>query len=153
MGKAHRRLGFVLVLTTWSPGSIRLNNDLSFEDLRIDIEASMNLFHTPRLPRDGLFSLFFLFFFIRAMLDDQGVHHEDDILGDIRRMVGNSFEASADDHEMDSTGDRFWIRKHEGEEFSKDLTVEPIDHIVLFTYRASQFGIAVHKGIENVLHH
>jgi len=84
-------LRLVLSLTPRTTRSIGLNNHLLLEDLRVSIEfhGFQHLFFYPLR-----YALCLFFFGIGMMFDDQGIHQEDYILGDIGGMIGNAFETS-----------------------------------------------------------
>jgi hypothetical protein len=60
---------------------------------------------------------------IGMVFDDQGIDHKDDILSDVRGVVGNSFKASGYDYQVDGPRNGLWIGHHIGEEFSNHLIV------------------------------
>jgi hypothetical protein len=49
------------------------------------------------------------FFGIGMMFDDQSIHQEDYILGDIGGVIGNAFETSTDNDQMDCSRDGLLI--------------------------------------------
>src|SRR5262245_46877567 len=56
--------------------------------------------------------------------------HEDDVLGDIRRMIADPLKVARDEDEIERRLDGRRILQHIGEEFPKDLTLERVELIV-----------------------
>jgi len=99
-------LRLILSLPPRTTRSIGLNDNLLLEDLRIGIEfhSLQHLFFYPLR-----YALCVFFFGIGMMFDDQGIHQEDYIFGDIGGVIGNAFETSTDNDQVDCSRDGLLI--------------------------------------------
>jgi hypothetical protein len=57
------------------------------------------------------------------VFNEQAIDHKDYVFGDIRGMVGNSFQTSGDDHQVDFSGNGACIGHHIGEKFFHHLVI------------------------------
>jgi hypothetical protein len=99
-------LRLILSLPPRATRSIGLNDHLLLEDLRIGIEfhSLQHLFFYPLR-----YALCVFFFGIGMMFDDQGIHQEDYIFGDIGGVIGNAFETPTNNDQMDCSRDGLLI--------------------------------------------
>jgi hypothetical protein len=132
VSQANGSFSLVLPLPSRTPGTISLSDHLFLQVVSIDLVLFRNqLCHLyksqkmqksnieiPALPLPPAF-----FFLFSVVFNDAGLDHEDDVLGNVRRMVRDPFQAAAHDHQVDTPRDRLGIRNHIRQEFSKDLIV------------------------------
>src|SRR3990172_8355857 len=58
------------------------------------------------------------------------LHHEDDVLADVRRMIGHPLEVPRHEDEVHGAGDGGGVRHHERQQFPEDLVFQMVDGVV-----------------------
>ncbi len=76
-----------------------------------------------------------------------------DVFGDVRRVVGDAFEAFGGDDPVEAAADRAGIFHHVLRERGVNLFVERVHFLVARDDGARGGGIAIHKRVERVLEH
>ena len=80
------------------------------------------------------------------VLDGLAHHHENDVLADVRGVVGDPLEVPADEDEADGPVDGRRVLHHVGQELPEHLVVQGIHLVVPATDLAGQVLVAVDKG-------
>src|SRR5512137_1743840 len=87
------------------------------------------------------------------VLDRLAPDHVDDVLADVRGVVGDPLEVPADEDEIDGPGDRAGILHHVGQELPEDLVVELVDGVVAGADVLGQDVVPADEGVQGVPDH
>src|SRR5205823_3222919 len=72
-------------------------------------------------------------------------------LGDIRRMIADSFDVLGDEKEMGAKADVAGILHHERQKIAEDRVMEQVELCVSVPNASCTFGVALRVSIEDVL--
>ena len=74
-------------------------------------------------------------------------HHEDDVFGDVGRVVADPFEMSGDQDQVERGFNRSRILQHVIEQLAEDLRFEPVQPVVFIQDRLGEHRIAPHERV------
>jgi len=89
----------------------------------------------------------------RAVTNDLTVAHVYDILGDIRRMVGDAFKIAGNAHDMAEIMKLIGAGADIFLEFAEYAGVDHVHLIIIGAYFPREFGVNIHQGIQAVSKH
>src|SRR5688572_1022285 len=75
------------------------------------------------------------------------------LLGDIRRVIRNAFEAFGNDHQIQRARNRRRVLDHETGQLAMQLLVDAVDFLVARDNRARAIRRPLHKRIERIFQH
>ena len=78
---------------------------------------------------------------------------EDDVLGDVRGMVADSFEMARDENQIGPGLDRPGIAKHVRQQLTEDLILQTAQPIVLSEHVAGKTRVSRHKRFKCLVEH
>src|SRR5262245_16727137 len=87
----------------------------------------------------------------RSMTDVLPPDQENDHLGDVRRMVPNTFEVLGYEDHLQRPRDVLRVFHHVGEQLTKNLLVAVVDKGVVLDHLLGQRSIRIDKGIQAIL--
>src|SRR5471030_423587 len=88
-----------------------------------------------------------------VVADVLGQDHEDDVLGDVGRVVADAFEVAGDQDQVERRLDGRGILQHVGQQLPENLRLQRVERIVLVEDVLGELGVAAHEGVQRVAEH
>src|SRR6266567_3885713 len=87
------------------------------------------------------------------MADTLALDHKNHHLGDIRRVVGDTFKVFRYRADLGGPTDGLHVLDHEGESFTENLRVQLIDFRIIFAHFESKIRVLADEGVETLADH
>ena len=80
-------------------------------------------------------------------------HHEDDVLGEVGRVVGHALDVLGGRGDGLARGDAVGVRAHPREHRAKQAPIEGVDLLVAAQHGLGAIGVALDEGVEGLAQH
>src|SRR5579883_1042269 len=87
------------------------------------------------------------------MADVFAIHHIDDVLADVLRVIADALQRAHDPHYIQRTANGAWVFHHEGDALALDGLVLLIDQAILARDAQSRFRVHTRERIEGIMDH